>query len=174
MRTPLLSYARSRRVSAALAIGLALSVAVPALSPLPVRAATTTLSAPQPRPWGPYYAPGRYAQATGTITVFPAAIHPLQIPYARMVKIDGEVRDLTSPAVTLANTCGWAMFRFTHSPTYTSYEHVATCTFLTPRLIRLTKENVRQVEMQVCAGPLTVKAPRCITDGTWQTLYIAR
>ncbi|WP_030916188.1 hypothetical protein [Streptosporangium amethystogenes] len=175
MRTSLLSHAYSRRLSAVVAAGLALNVAASALSPLPVRAATTAVSAAAPAgssPWGPYYAPKRRAEATGTITVFPASIGPLEIPYASEVRIDGAVRDLTSPEVTGFNACGWAVFRFNHNPDYTSYEHVVTCTFLTPRKIALKKQRVRQVDIQVCAKPIA--RPGCGTDGTWQTLYIAR
>ncbi|GAA1021754.1 hypothetical protein Aple_072940 [Acrocarpospora pleiomorpha] len=88
------------------------------------------------------------------------------------VRIDGAIRDLTSSEVTVVNTCARAVFRFTHSPSYSSYEHISTCTFLTPKKVALRKQYVRQVEMLICAEPLTTKL-RCLADGTWQTLYIA-
>ncbi|WP_062354942.1 hypothetical protein [Herbidospora yilanensis] len=149
---------------------LALAFVLATLIPLPAQAASHSWTLP----WGPISAPARHAEASGTITVTPAPVGPWEIPYAEKVQIDGVVRDLTTPAVTVVDTCAIVIFRITHSSSYTSYGHYyGTCTFLTPRKFTFTEEVVRQVEMQVCAEPMRTTL-RCTREGTWRTIYIAR
>lgn len=148
-------------------IALTLACVLTALIALPAQAAVQSTTFP----WGPYSF-GRHAQASGTITVVPAAIGPWEIPYATEVKIEVTLRDLTTSTVTDVDLCARAIFRSTRSEERTDYEHVFNCKFLTPRTFSLSFQHVRHLEVRVCTAP--ARRLRCAPEGTWHTIYAAR
>ncbi|MEV0823732.1 hypothetical protein [Nonomuraea rubra] len=142
---------------------------------LAAAAATLALTAPAhaaaSAPWGPYYAPGQAAKATGTLTA--TGEDHADLPTADVVRVSGKVQDNTRGAA-----CGWAVFRITYrsGDQLPNREHWARdCSYRTPKQFSFTYRHVYQVELKVCAERKAAKPSlNCLYAGTWKTLYLSK
>ncbi|GAA3647268.1 hypothetical protein GCM10022224_007610 [Nonomuraea antimicrobica] len=121
--------------------------------------------------WGPYYAPGKAARATGTLTAT-GEDHEV-LPTADVVRISGKVYDNTrGPA------CGWAVFRITYrSGNNLPFRErwVRDCSYRTAQDFSFKYHDVYQVELKVCTERKAAKPSlNCLYAGTWKTLYLSK
>ncbi|MCF6470877.1 hypothetical protein FAF44_21125 [Nonomuraea sp. MG754425] len=149
--------------------GLAITVTATAtLSALAPAAQATAGSA---RAWGPYSAPGKAAQASGTLTA--TGEDHGDLPTADLVRVSGKLSDNTrGPA------CGWAVFRVTYrsGSNLPFREHpVRHCSNRKPKSFSFKYRDVYQVELKVCSERKAAKPSlTCLYAGTWKTLYLSK
>jgi len=162
----------------AAALALAATATLLAIGPAahaatePAAGTATETAAGSAASWGPYYAPGKKAKATGFLTAKGEA-HDAP-PTADAVKITGKLHDRTlSPA-----KCGWAVFRITYrdgNQLPFKHHYVRDCTYRTPKSFSFTYHDVYQVELKVCAeGKAAKPSLVCLYAGTWKTLYLSK
>ncbi|MEW9527485.1 hypothetical protein [Microbispora sp. NPDC049125] len=158
--------------------GLAVTAAIVSAAPVPAQAATgaptsvTGASASATRLWGPYYAPGKKAKASGTIKV--TNLNTSSIPVVGTALVTGKVRDYTKSS----SVCGWAVFRVTYRKsdgslpfTHKSYR---TCGVTTPKSISFSFPHTYEVELKVCSEHKAAKPSLvCLYGGTWKVLYVS-
>ncbi|WP_153262586.1 hypothetical protein [Nonomuraea phyllanthi] len=150
----------------------AIAATVGALAAVAPAAQAATSSEFARTTWGPYYAPGRAAQAAGTLTA--TGEDHADLPTADVVRVSGKVYDRTRRT----STCGWAVFRITYrSGNELPFRHrwARTCTYRTPKHFSFSAKNVYQVELKVCSEAKSSKPSLvCLYAGTWKTLYLSK
>ncbi|WP_336214573.1 hypothetical protein [Nonomuraea sp. LPB2021202275-12-8] len=157
--------------------GLAIAAALVSLAPAAAQAATVTSDAVTASEtaghWGPYYATGKRAKASGSLTA--SGEDHADIPTADTVHISGKLRDYTRRT----STCGWAVFRITYKAGGNNlpFKHhsVRDCSYRTAKSFSFKHHDVYQVELKVCAeGKASKPSINCLYAGTWKTLYLSK
>ncbi|NUR87468.1 MAG: hypothetical protein HOY71_25590 [Nonomuraea sp.] len=150
--------------TAAVLAGLAATAALVALA--------SPAQADSGRPWGPYYAPGHAAKATGSLTA--TGEDHADLPTADSVKISGKLLDRTRKD----SACGWAVFRITYrdgSNLPFKERSVRHCSYNSAKRFSFEYHDVYQVELKVCAeGKGSKPSLNCLYAGTWKTLYLSK
>lgn len=146
--------------------GITLAAGILALAPL---ATATAAQADAAKSWGPYYAAGSKAKASGSLTAAAKNDRSLPAPY---VKVAGSVTSLTHKA----GTCGWALFRISYfdaaNKPHLAYRNYRTCSSGVKKTFAFTAKNVGEVELKVCSEAKAAKPSlHCQYAGTWKNLY---
>ncbi|GAA3446943.1 hypothetical protein [Planomonospora venezuelensis] len=119
--------------------------------------------------WGPHYAGGRKAKASGSLTA--TAKDDPGKPAGR-VTVTGRVTDLTRST----STCGWAVFRVSvknaDGGVSLKQRNYRACSHGKPLAFAFSHKNVYEVELKVCAEAKASKPSlTCLYAGTWKSLY---
>ncbi|MEU5868499.1 MULTISPECIES: hypothetical protein [unclassified Nonomuraea] len=150
--------------TAAVLTGVA-AAALLALAASPAQAASAAS-------WGPYYAPGHAAKATGSLSA--TGEDHADLPTADAVRISGKLTDQTRKD----SACGWAVFRITYrdgSNLPFKERSVRNCSYGSAKRFSFEYRDVYQVELKVCAeGRGSKPSLNCLYAGTWKTLYLSK
>ncbi|MEV4321962.1 hypothetical protein AB0J37_07025 [Microbispora rosea] len=146
--------------------GVTLAAGILALAPL---ATATAAQAATAKSWGPYYASGSKAKASGSLIAAVKNDPSLPAPY---VKVSGKVISLTHKS----STCGWALFRVSYfdaaNKPHLAYRNYRTCSYGAKKTFAFTVKNVGEVELKVCSEAKAAKPSlNCQYAGSWKTLY---
>ncbi|MEN3537917.1 hypothetical protein AAH991_22575 [Microbispora sp. ZYX-F-249] len=146
--------------------GLTLAAGILALAPL---ATATAAQATAAKPWGPYYAAGSKAKASGSLTAAAKADRSAPAPY---VKVGGSVTSLNRKA----STCGWALFRVSYfdaaNQPHLVYRNYRACSYKAKMQFAFTVKNVAEVDFKVCSEAKAAKpSVDCQVSGAWKTIY---
>ncbi|MFJ2031968.1 hypothetical protein [Streptosporangium sp. NPDC087985] len=155
--------------------GIAVATGILVLAPITVSTAAqaaTGASAAQaaaPGQWGPYYAAGKKAKTSGSLTAAPKDDASLPAPY---VKVTGSVVSLTRRS----STCGWALFRISYfdsaNQPHLAHRNYRSCSYGTTQKFAFDAKNVGEVELKVCTEAKASKpSVNCLYGGTWKPLY---
>ncbi|ETK34650.1 hypothetical protein [Microbispora sp. ATCC PTA-5024] len=155
------------RVLAGIAVAAALVTIAPAAAQ--ASAGSPAAASAAPKSWGPAYAPGKAAKASGTIAVTGLSG---TIPAVGTAHVTGKVYDRTK-----GSSCGWAVFRVTYRKADGNlpFIHKAyrTCNATKPKSFSFTYPNTYEVELKVCSEATSKPSLNCLYAGTWKVLYVS-